>query len=216
METSKTTQIIDTYNKQNTPEWHDLRNGKFTASEIIKILGVRGLGETGKTYAIEKAIEELYGEFEENYISYEMEVGKNTEPLAFAKFKELKGLEFLEVSECGFFNYEEHAGASPDGIVSDNSVLEIKCPKSITFFKLVATNEIDPKYYAQMQMQMLCTGMDKAYFFNYLIHEGDEYYHEIIVNRDEEMIQKIKDRLKEVIEIKLEYINKINTNKQWK
>lgn len=201
---------------QRSIEWKNSRYGKFTASEIVKLLGVRGLGETGKSYAIEKAIEELYGEMEENYISYDMQNGIDTEPLAFAKFKELKGLEFLDVSECSFFNYEEHAGASPDGIVSDNAILEIKCPKSTTFFKLVATNEIDPKHIAQMQMQMLCTGMDKAYFFNYLIHDGTEYYHEIIVQRDEDLILKIKDRLVEAIEIKIEYINKIKNNRQWK
>ena len=202
--------------EQRSSDWYEQRLGKFTASEIIKILGVRGLGETGKSYAIDKAIEQLYGEFEENFISYDMQKGIDTEPLAFAKFKELKSLEFLEVTNCGFFENCEHSGASPDGLVSDNAILEIKCPKSSTFFKLVATNEVDPKYYAQMQMQMLSTNRNKAYFFNYIIHEGTEYYHEIIVERDEIMIDKIKERLKEVIEIKLEYINKINNNRQWK
>jgi len=201
---------------QRTVDWKTQRYGKFSASEIVKILGARGLGETGKTYAIEKAIEQLYGEFEEPFISYDMQNGIDTEPLAFAKFKELKGLDFLEVTNCGFFEYEKHAGASPDGLVSDNAVLEIKCPKSTTFFKLVATGEIDPKYIAQMQMQMLCTGTDKAYFFNYLIHDGAEYYHEIIVERDEAMIEKIKERLAEAIAIKEEYIKLIKTNKQWK
>jgi putative phage-type endonuclease len=202
--------------EQRSENWKIERYGKFSASEIIKLLGVRGLGETGKTYAIEKAIEELYGEMEENFVSFDMERGINLEPLAFAKFKELKELEFLEVTNCGFFKFNEHAGASPDGLVSDNAVLEIKCPKSTTFFELVATNEVDKKYYAQMQMQMLCTNRNKAYFFNYLIHEGTEYHHEIIVERDEVMIELIKSRLAEAIEIKKEYINKINTNKQWK
>ena len=201
---------------QRIESWRQARYGKFTASEIIKILGVRGIGETGKNYAIDKAIESLYGEFEENYISYDMQNGIDTEPLAFAKFKELKSLEFLEVTNCGFFDNCEHSGASPDGLVSDNAILEIKCPKSSTFFKLVATNEVDPKYYAQMQMQMLSTDRNKAYFFNYLVHEGTEYHHEIIVERDNEMIEKIKERLKQAIEIKLEYINLINKNKQWK
>jgi putative phage-type endonuclease len=200
---------------QRIDSWKQQRYGKFTASEIIKILGVRGIGETGKNYAIDKAIESLYGEFEENYISFDMQNGIDTEPLAFAKFKKLKSLEFLEVTNCGFFDNCEHSGASPDGLVSDNAILEIKCPKSSTFFKLVATNEVDPKYYAQMQMQMLSTDRNKAYFFNYLVHEGTEYYHEIIVERDEVMIEKIKERLQEVIEIKLEYINKIKTNQQW-
>lgn len=202
--------------EQRSSDWHQQRYGKFTASEIIKILGVRGLGETGKSYAIDKAIEQLFGEFEENFISYDMQKGIDTEPLAFAKFKEMKSLEFLEVTNCGFFENCEHSGASPDGLVSDNAILEIKCPKSSTFFKLVATNEVDSKYYAQMQMQMLSTNRNKAYFFNYLIHEGTEYHHEIIVERDEVMIEKIKERLLEVIEIKNEYINKIKTNQQWK
>jgi exodeoxyribonuclease (lambda-induced) len=201
---------------QRIESWKQQRYGKFTASEIVKILGVRGLGETGKNYAIDKAIEALYGEFEENYISYDMQNGIDTEPLAFAKFKELKSLEFLEVTNCGFFDNCEHSGASPDGLVSDDAILEIKCPKSSTFFKLVATNEVDAKYYAQMQMQMMSTNRNKAYFFNYLIHEGTEYHHEIIVERDEVMIEKIKERLQEVIEIKTEYINKIKLNKQWK
>lgn len=201
--------------EQRSEDWKKERYGKFSASETYKLLGIKALGETGKSYAIEKAIEELFGEMEENYISYDMQQGIDTEPLAFAKFKELKGLEFLEVSNCSFFKFGDHAGASPDGLVSNNSVLEIKCPKSTTFFKLVATNEIDSKYYAQMQMQMLCTGSDRAYFFNYLIHDGTEYYHEIIVERDEVMIEKIKERLNQAIEIKTEYINLINKNKQW-
>lgn len=201
--------------EQRSEEWFAQRIGRFTASEIYKLMGIKGLGETGKSYAIEKAIEELYGEMEENYVTADMERGIETEPLAFAKFKELKGLEFLDVETCGFFELDKNSGASPDGLVSDNSILEIKCPKSITFFKLVATNEIDAKYYAQMQMQMMCTGREKAYFFNYLIHDGTEYHHEIIVYRDEELIKKIASRLVEAIEIKNEYITKINNNKQF-
>jgi exodeoxyribonuclease (lambda-induced) len=201
--------------EQRSQEWHAQRHGRFTASEIHKLLGFRGLGETGKSYAIEKAIQSLYGDMEDRFVTFDMQNGIYTEPLAFAKFKELKGLEFLEVKTCGFFTFKEHAGASPDGLVSDNAILEIKCPKPTTFFKLVATNEIDPKYYAQMQMQMMCTGRDKAYFFNYLIHEGKEYWHEIIVERDAVMIHKIKERLIEAIEIKLDYIEKINKNKQF-
>jgi len=200
---------------QRTIDWHSKRNGKFTASEIQKLLGVRGLGETGKTYAIEKAIEELYGEMEENFVSFDMQRGIDTEPLAFAKFKALKELEFLEVENCGFFYFGEHSGASPDGLVSDNAVLEIKCPRSTTFFELVATNQIDKKYYAQMQMQMLATGREKAYFFNYLIHEGTEFWHEIVVERDFDFIEIMVERILEATKIKLEYIEKINNNKQF-
>jgi exodeoxyribonuclease (lambda-induced) len=202
-------------NVQRSNEWHEQRRGKFTASEIVKLLGVKGLGETGKSYAFDKAIEQLFGEMEESFISYDMQRGIDLEPLAFAKFKEIKELEFIEVSNCGFFEYENEAGASPDGLVGEDAILEIKCPRSTTFFKLVATNEIDSKYYAQMQLQMMATNRNKAHFFNYLVHEGMEYWHEIIIERDEVLCAKIEERIKEALEIKNEYINKLNTNKQW-
>ena len=201
--------------EQRSEEWRKQRHGKFSASEIHKLMGVRGLGETGKSYAIEKAIEELYGEVDENFVSYDMERGIELEPLAFNKFSDLMDLEFIKVENCGFFNLLNDAGASPDGLVGSNAVLEIKCPKASTFFKLVATNEVDQKDFYQMQMQMICTGKTKAYFFNYIIIEGLEYWHTIEVERDSVVCDKIIERIAEAIQIKKEYINKINNNKQF-
>lgn len=202
-------------NNQRSDEWYKERQGKFTASEIHKLMGVKGLGETGKTYAIEKAIEQLYGETEENFISFDMQRGIDTEPLAFEKFRSLKELDFIEVKNCGFFNNCDDSGASPDGLVGSDSVLEIKCPKPSTFFKLVADEEIDKKYFYQMQMQMMATDALKAYFFNYCIIEGVEYWHEIEVERDNETIELMRERIAEAVKIKNEYINKINKNRQW-
>lgn len=201
--------------QQRSLEWHEQRMGKFTASEIHKLMGIKGLGETGKSYAIDKAIEELYGEVEENFVSYDMERGIELEPLAFNKFKELKSLEFLEVKKCGFFSGDFH-GASPDGLVGADAVLEIKCPKAGTFFKLVADGEIDKKYFYQMQHQMMLTGRKKAHFFNYFIFDGQEFWHEIIVERDDKVCDLIWDRILEANEIKNEYINKLKENQQWK
>lgn len=201
--------------EQRSDEWRKQRHGKFSASEIYKLMGIKALGETGKSYAIEKAIEQLYGDVDENFVSYDMERGIELEPLAFAKFKELKSLEFIDVLNCGFFTLSDSAGASPDGLVGYDAVLEIKCPKASTFFKLVATNEVDQKYFYQMQMQMICTGKEKAYFFNYIIIEGLEYWHEIVVERDQVVCDKIIERIAEAMQIKEEYINKINNNKQF-
>ena len=201
--------------EQRSEDWHNARLGKFTASEIHKLMGIKGLGENGKTYAFEKAIEELYGQVEENFVSYDMERGIELEPLAFNKFKELKSLEFLDVENCGFFNLTDISGASPDGLVSDNAVLEIKCPKAGTFFKLVSDGEVDKKYFYQMQHQMMCTGKTKAYFFNYFIFQGVEYWHEIIIERDEKVCSLICERIAEANKIKTEYIDKITSNKQF-
>jgi putative phage-type endonuclease len=201
---------------QRTLEWYNQRLGKFTASEIYKLMGIKALGLTGQSYAFDKAVEELFGEVESNFVSYDMERGIELEPLAFAKFKELKSFEFIDVTECGFFDLGFNAGASPDGLVGEDAILEIKCPKANTFFKLVATNEIEDKYIYQMQMQMLATKRNKAHFFNYFIFEGVEHWHEIIIEKDEEICEKILKRISEAEAFKNEYKQNLLNNKQWK
>lgn len=203
---------------QRSNEWFDARKGRFTASNIHKLLGVKGLGETGKSYAFEKAIEEVFGlDEEDSFISFDMQRGVTLEPLAFRKFKELKELEFVEVQEATFFSYGLDAGASPDGLVGSNEILEIKCPRPTKFFNLVAKGieAIDKEYLYQMQMQMLCTNSVKAYFFNYILFNGLEMWHEIEVQRDEKIIELIKERISEASELKKHYICELNKNKQF-
>lgn len=199
--------------EQRSEEWFKDRYGKFTASKIIDLLGVKGMGLTGETYAIDKAIEQLFGEVEEGFTSKDMQRGIDLEPIAFAKFKEVHPE--LNVQNCSFFTYGEHAGASPDGLVDEDAILEIKCPKGKKFFRLVAEENIDKIYVAQMQMQMLATDRKRAYFFNYYELNDKVYHHTIIVERDEDMIELIKSRLEEAIEIKKDYIEKINSKQQW-
>ncbi len=174
------------------------------------MLGIKALGLTGEGYAMEMAIDEVFGR-EEGFTSFDMQRGIELEPLAFNNFKEKKALEFIDVQNCGFFPYCENSGASPDGLVGEDAILEIKCPTRKTFFKLKLTNEIDSKYFAQMQMQMLSTGREKGYFFNYIIIDGVEHTHEIEVERCEVTIEKIKTRLIEAIEIKNKFINKLKS-----
>lgn len=210
--------VYDTFqpkqaDKQRSSQWFKDRYGKFTASKINDLLGIKGLGLTGETYAVERAIEQLFGEVEEGFTSKDMQRGIDLEPTAFAKFVEVHPN--LKVQNCSFFAYGEHAGASPDGLVNEDAILEIKCPKGKKFFRLVAEENIDKIYIAQMQMQMLATGRNKAYFFNYLELDDKVYHHTIIVERDEAMIDLIKERLEEAIIIKNDYIKLLNSKKQW-
>jgi len=201
-------------NHQRSKGWFDERIGRFTASEIHKLMGKQGLGLTGETYAIERAIESCFGKVEENFTSYDMQRGIDLEPLAFEKFRYLKDLDFIEVKEALFFPYGEHAGASPDGIVGNDGVFENKCPRPKKFFKLVADGKVDSEYEWQVQKQMLASNSEKAFFFNYIILDGKEYWHEIIIYRDESKIDLIKSRLDIAIEIKLNYIEKLRNNIQ--
>jgi len=204
--------------EQRSQEWYDARLGRFTASEAYKLMGIKGLGKTGESYAFENAVEMAFGSDEEdNFTSFDMQKGVDLEPVAFEKFKELKELEFLRVKTSEFVKIGENAGASPDGEVSDNSVLEIKCPKPNKFFNLVRVGEsaIDKMYNYQMQMQMHATNSNQCYFFNYIIFNGVPMWHEIIVKYDAELIVKILDRIEEAVVLRNQYTQELLTNKQF-
>ena len=203
---------------QRSKTWFDYRKGRFTASRINELLGVKGLGLTGENYAFENAVEILFGiNEEESFSSYDMQRGVSLEPLAFRKIQELKDLEFLEVKEAYFFPFTDDAGASPDGLVGDDAILEIKCPRPNKFFKLVASgyDAIDKQYIDQMQMQMLCSNSKRCHFFNYIIFNGAEMWHEIIIERDEVRIELIKQRIKEAVLVRNEFIQYLLENQQF-
>lgn len=225
---------------QRSPEWHKQRAKKFTASKIIALCadGSRKMTEEEliqykidnpksrktttwdipdglKTYALDKAIDYFVDPEEDAYLSAAVEEGKEREPLAFEKFRSKKALEFLEVYEAEFICKDGHSGSSPDGIVSNNSVLEIKCPNKTTFFCVVLTNEIDKKYFFQMQKQMKDTGAQQCYYFVYYIQDGEEYWHEIIVPRCEETIALIEERILIAVALRDEYVETIKRNAQW-
>lgn len=192
---------------QRTNEWFNERLGRFTGSQIHRLLGVKGLGQTGDTYAFENAVEMVFGRDEdEEFVSFDMKRGVELEPFAFAKLKELKALEFINVEKCGFFPLGDNAGASPDGLVDKDAVAEIKCPRPKKFFNLLVTGDIDKEYIAQMQMEMLCTNSVRCHFFNYIIYNGTPMHHEIILERDEAMIALIKERIAEATEIRDKYV----------
>lgn len=204
--------------EQRSKEWFKAREGRFTASRISDLLGVKGLGLTGESYAFEKACELVYGvDEDESFESYDMKRGTELEPIAFRKFKELKEFEFLEVQETSFFAFGEDAGASPDGLVGQDANLEIKCPRSTKFFKLVAKGieAIDKTYIDQMQMQMLCSNSQRCHFFNYIIFKGQEMWHEIIVERDEKRIDLIKERINEAVIVRNNFIEYLTNNQQF-
>lgn len=227
--------------QQRSPEWHKQRAKKFTASQIISLCadGSRKMTEEElaafklenpksrktttwdipeglKTYALEKAIDFFIdSDDEDSYLSAAVEEGKEREPMAFEKFRSLKSLEFLDVEEAEFISNDGESGSSPDGLVSNGSVLEMKCPNKKTFFYVVLHNYIDKKYFFQMQKQMKDTGASQCYYFVYLVENGEEYWHEIIVPRCEETIALIEERILIAVKLRNEYVEQIKRNAQW-
>lgn len=203
---------------QRSNEWFNERVGRFTGSQISNLMGIKGLGKTGESYAFKLASEIVFGrDKEDDFVSFDMQRGIDLEPLAFRKFKELKALDFINVEETSFWGYGKDAGASPDGIVGTDAALEIKCPKPLKFFNLIAggIDEIDSNYIDQMQMEMLCTKSVRCHFFNYIIYNGVEMWHEIIVPRDEALIELMIKRIEEAKILRDNFVIQLRNNKQF-
>jgi putative phage-type endonuclease len=202
--------------EQRSEAWHEQRRGKFTSSRFNELMGIKGLGKTGETYAFEMACDIVMGlDPDDDYQSYDMQKGIELEPYAFMHFEESVKADFIKVEKAKFVSINDYTGGSPDGIVAGIDPLEIKCPKRNKFLRLVSDGIIDQLYIDQMQHQMWMLDSQKAYFYNYIVFKGVEYGHKIIVQRDEARIDLMKVRLKEAIELREEFINKLTKNKQW-
>lgn len=158
--------------QQNTPEWHRARTGRITGSRIGAVLG---LSPWQTREDVLRAMVRQYhcaeGEFTGNIAT---KYGHENEATARMTFELTTG---LSVVDTGFHEYEDWAGASPDGLIGDDAVLEIKCP-----FKGIKKSLADqPHYYAQLQWEMLCTGRKKAYFYQW--QPGDDTMN--IVHQDQ-------------------------------
>lgn len=140
--------------EQGTYEWHALRSGRFTATDASEIHTCKkGL----ETVALEKATFRITQVPPEFFMTPAMERGKILEPRARNAYRMATG---QEVQEVGFCIYDDYVGCSPDGLVGDDGLIEIKCKTDTHHLFAVINNWIDPKHYAQMQFQMLVTGRE--------------------------------------------------------
>lgn len=204
--------------EQRSNEWFNQRLGRFTASLVSQLMGVKGLGETGNTLAFEKAIEIVFGRDESwNVETWDMKRGKDQEQEAFELFEQLKAQQFIEVQKASFFPLGTNSGASPDGLVGTDAVLEIKCPRPEKFFRIVkdGVSALDKSWTDQIQLEMECTNSTKCYFFVFLKWQGENLYHELEIEYDAQRVDLILERIEQAVIIRDEYVNELKTNKQF-
>ena len=128
----------------------------------IKNLGHHRQDKSGpsasrRNYEAQLVAERLTGAVAESFTSGAMQWGTDTEPQARSAY----GFQYgVEVDQIAFVDHPKIAmsGASPDGLVGDEGLLEIKCPQTATHIDMLLTGKIDGKYITQMQWQMACTG----------------------------------------------------------
>jgi putative phage-type endonuclease len=148
--------------EQKTESWFSDRLGKVTASRLADVLAKTKTGYSASrtNYITQLVLERITNTRAESYSNAAMQWGTEQEPFARAAYEAHTG---QMVEEVGFIPHPdiEAAGASPDGLVGDDGMVEIKCPSSSTVLEVWLSysqglNPVDSKYYAQMQWQMRC------------------------------------------------------------
>lgn len=146
--------------EQRTPEWFQKRLGKVTASRIADLMAKTktGPGASRANYLAQLVTERLTGTPTESYKSPAMDWGIEQEAAARAAYSARTG---VLVDEVDFVDHPTmQAGASPDGLVGEDGLIEIKCPNTSTMLEYLEDRTIPTKYRLQIQWQLAVTGRD--------------------------------------------------------
>lgn len=154
--------------EQGTPEWFAQRIGKVTASRVADVIATTksGYSASRTNYAAQLIAERLTGVVAESYTNGAMQWGTQTEPEARDAYCFYHG---ATVEQTGFVPHPsiDMAGASPDGYVGDDGLVEIKCPNTATHIDTLLGKAVPGKYVTQIQFQLACTGRKWADFVSY-------------------------------------------------
>lgn len=144
--------------EQGSPEWFAQRLGKVTASRVADVIAKTktGYSTSRENYMAQLICERMTGAVAESYTNAAMQWGTDNEPLARAAYEAAKDVLVDEVAMITHPRIES-AGASPDGLVGDDGLVEIKCPNTATHIDTLMRQEVPMKYITQMMWQMACT-----------------------------------------------------------
>lgn len=168
---------------QRSEEWEALRFGRATASQFSRILtpAKLQLSESARQYAIELALQRKHVDAGPPQMpSYWMDHGTESEPYAIEEFERSTG---MTVQKVGFITPADGSmyGCSPDGLVGEDAVIEVKCPMPSTMVAYMAANELPSEYRLQVQGELWITGRKWCHF--YVWHPEIEPLH-LVVGRD--------------------------------
>lgn len=195
--------------QQRTDAWHQLRVGKVTASRVADIIAKTKTGPSAsrENYLAQLVCERMTGKPAESYSNAAMQWGTEQEPFARAAYEAAKD---VLVEEVGFVSHPtiEGAGASPDGLVGEFGLVEIKCPNTATHIQTLLDQKIPEKYIIQMQWQMACTKREWCEFVSFDPRMGDGL--QLFIKRVEYHPMYVAELEKEVIYFLMDVEDKIN------
>lgn len=144
---------------QGSPEWFEQRCGKVTASKVADLIAKTksGYSASRANYMAQLVAERLTGTVAESFSNAAMQWGADIEPEARRNYEFFTN---ATVDEASFVPHPSIAetGASPDGYVGADGLLEIKCPNTSTHIETLLGGSVPGKYITQIQWQLACTG----------------------------------------------------------
>ena len=183
---------------QGTPEWFAQRLGKVTASRVADVIAKTksGYSTSRANYLAQLVAERLTGRVAESYSNAAMQHGTDTEPLARMAYEAETGLMVTEVAMIDHPTIPM-TGASPDGFVGDQGLVEIKCPNTATHIDTLLADKTQSKYTPQMQWQMACTGKKWCDFVSFDPRLPDDMQLFVTrVERDDAYIAELEAEIK--------------------
>ncbi|EJJ4131177.1 YqaJ viral recombinase family protein [Salmonella enterica] len=183
---------------QRSPEWFAARCGKVTASRLYDVMTrtKSGYAASRQNYMAELICQRLTGKPEEGFTNAAMMRGTELEPVA----REMYALNEFDavISEVGLIDHPTIAGfaASPDGLVNDDGLIEIKCPNTWTHLQTLKTGVPKRQYLLQMHAQMMCTGRKWCDFVSFDDRLPPELaYFKTRINFDEVLAAEIEQEV---------------------
>lgn len=182
---------------QRSAAWFQSRAGKVTASRIADVMArtKTGYSTSRQNYLAQLVAERMTGQPQDSYTNAAMQWGIDTEPLARAAYEISHE---LFVTETGFHEHPNiiGSGASPDGMVDNSGLVEIKYPNTATHIEYILSRQIPQKYRLQMMWQMECTQREWCDFVSFDPRMPEKHQLLIIrVERDEALIDTIRNEV---------------------
>jgi putative phage-type endonuclease len=198
--------------EQRSPEWYAARLGRVTASRVADIIAKTksGYSTSRANYMAELVCERLTGKQGDFYQNAAMVWGTETEPMARSAYEAHSG---NLVTETGLVLHPSitDAGASPDGLIDEDGLVEIKCPNTSTHIDTLLDEKVPSKYVTQIMWQMACTERKWCDFvsFDPRMPEHMQIFVKR-VERDDDMIVELEREVEKFLSELDEKINKLS------
>jgi hypothetical protein len=179
--------------EQGSDLWAEIRLGKATASNFSNILA-GGSGKSRLDYMKKKAFERIHNlPFPEKFKgNASMDHGNETEDEARDLFASIKE---IEIKQVGFVEYSKDIGCSPDGLIGDDGLIEIKCPDTLTHMDYLDGKTLPKAYRDQIQGQLWILDRKWCWFVSYDSRYPSEPFHWRKIVRDETCIAELQIKL---------------------